>query len=93
MRQGIDMRNGLPMKDHANKLGGAAADTPTFRGVGVTSFTAIDHIALHLVGDVRGNLGRDGAGTTHRYAILYQGRGLFALCRKRGPSSEVDKWT
>src|SRR5215831_21159642 len=79
MRQGIDMRNGLPMKDHANKLSGAPADTPPFRGVGVPPFAAVDHIPLYLVRDVRGNFGRDGAGTAHRYTVLNQCCGLFAL--------------
>ena len=49
MRQGIDMRNSLPVKDHANKLSGAAADTPPFWGISVSPFAAIDHIPLRSV--------------------------------------------
>src|SRR5207244_4380802 len=37
------------------------------------------HIPLHLVRDVRGDFSRDGAGAAHRYTVLNQGCGLFAL--------------
>src|SRR4029453_18193990 len=81
MRQGIDVCNGLPVKHHANKLGSAPADTPPLRGIGVTPFAAIDHIALHLVGDVWSDLGGDGTGTAHRRAIANQrGSLLTFLC-------------
>src|SRR5437016_9189573 len=79
MRQGIDMRNGLPVKDHTNKLSGAATDTPPFWGISVPPFAAIDHIPLHLVRDVRGDFGCDGAGAAHRYTVLNQCCRLFAL--------------
>ena len=75
------MRNGLAVKDHANKLGRAPPHPPPLRGIGVPAFTAIHHIALHLVGDVGGNLRSDGAGTTDGGAVVNQSCCLFAFLR------------
>ena len=59
--------------------GGAAAAVAPFQGVGIVAFAAVDHKARHLVGNVRGDVGGDGAGAADGFAGLHQGGGRRPL--------------
>ena len=79
--KGVDVGDGLAVKDHADELGGAPAGQLAFRRVGVAALAAVHHEALDLVGDVGGHVGDDGAGAAYGNAVPHQRCGLPPLVR------------
>ena len=81
MGHGVNVSDGLAVKDHSDELTRAASGVPAFRRVGVASLAAVDHEPLYLVGDVSRHLCRDGSSTAHGYAVGYQSNRPFTLLR------------
>ena len=80
--RGVDVGDGLPVKDHADVFSGAPAGKTAFRRIGVPALAAVHHVPLHLVSNIGGRFGDDWAGAAYGNAVLNQSCGLLSLGRR-----------
>ena len=81
VRGRVDVRDVVPVEDHADELGGAATLEDPLVGVVIAALTGVDHEAHRLHGGVGGQLGAPGAGAGHAHAIRDEPRSRRALLR------------